>query len=310
MAEKVIISCITPTFNRAHLIGSAIQSTIKQTFPYWELIIVDDGSTDNTESLVHSYICKDKRVKYFRNPKKGGAAARNFGIKQVRGEYIAFLDDDDISLPHRFESQLYAAKNSGSSFVVSGYEVRDRNTDKLKTKVKLALKGMGVGFPSRWLIKKELLEKVNGFDEDFPSMQDIELSYRLGIEETFILHDDIVSVIYPTINSVSKRPENSLAGKELLMQKLGSKMHPMEAAIWYYTIGLGHYSLDRLRVAKHYFKLASAKNGSIAFRLGYYFFNITKSFPGRLKKLNLKILHFIGNCYFPVIVKHKVITPK
>lgn len=302
-----VISCIIPTFNRASLIKEAIKSTITQTYTNWELIIIDDSSTDNTENIVQSYICKDNRIKYFKNPRKGGAAARNFGLSKAIGEYIAFLDDDDINLPHRFESQIQAALKSQSGFIVSGYEIRERKSDKTRAKVKLELKGVGVGFPSRWLIKKELLEIVYGFDEEFPSMQDIEISYRLAEHESFVLHDDIVSVIYPTANSVSKRPENSIAGKILLMTKLDSIMPPLEAAAWYYNIATGLYSLSRISEAENFFRLAS-DNKHLPFILGNYYFNLIKSFSGRLRKINVKILQCIGKCFFPVIVKHQIVT--
>ena len=233
-----VISSVIPTFNRSQILKYSIESTINQTYTDWELIIVDDGSTDNTENIVQSYLSKDNRIKYYKNPGKGGASARNFGISQANGVYIAFLDDDDVSLSHRFESQLHAAIKSGCRFIVSGYEIRDRKTDTVREAVKLELRGMGAGFPSRWLIKKELLERVNGFDEDFPSMQDIELSYRLAEHEVFALHDDIVSILYHTDNSVSKNKVNAIRGKVLLMERLGPTMQPQEDASWVQAVPL------------------------------------------------------------------------
>lgn len=302
-----VISCIIPTYNRAELLKCAIESTINQTFPSWELIIVDDGSIDSTEKVVSSYCKKYDKIYYFKNPGKGGAAARNYGLRKSKGEYIAFLDDDDVNLPHRFESQLNAANKAGSAFIVSGYEVRDRDSNKIKSQIKLELKGTGAGFPSRWLIKRVLLEKVAGFDESFPSMQDIELSYRLAGYESFVLHDDIVSIIYPTKNSVSTRPENSLTGKMLLMEKLASKMPLPEAASWYFNIATGLFSLGRLNEVDHFFRLSSDSK-HLPFILGYYYFNLVKSLTGRFKKINIKILRFLGGCFSPVIVQHKIVT--
>jgi len=302
-----VISCIIPTYNRAELLRCAIESIINQTFPYWELIIVDDGSIDSTEKTVSSYIKKYDKIYYFKNPGKGGAAARNYGLNKAKGEYIAFLDDDDISLPHRFESQLNAANKAGSAFIVSGYEVRDRNSKRIKSQIKLELKGAGAGFPSRWLIKRELLEKVAGFDESFPSMQDIELSYRLAWYESFVLHDDIVSIIYPTENSVSKRPENSLAGKMLLMEKLATTMPPPEAASWYFNIATGLYSLGRPKEAEHFFRLSSDFK-HLPFIFGYYYYNLARSLSGPFKKINIKILRFFGRCCFPMLVQHKIVS--
>ena len=301
------ISCIIPTFNRAPLLTEAIRSITRQTFSNWELIIVDDGSTDNTESQVKSFTERDSRIMFYKNPRTGGSAARNFGISKALGEYVAFLDDDDISLPHRFESQLKAAKKSGNSFMVSGYQIRKRDTGKLISEQKLELKGNGSGFPSRWLINRKLLEKVGGFDESFPSMQDIELSYRLSKYETFALHDDIVAVLYHTENSVSTAKGNALTGKVMLMERLGSVMDPHEAAWWYFTIGTGFYSRGEKKTALSYYKKASEKVKSYNYKMGYLLATYSPFVNGIINKLNLKILKAIGDYKFPVLVNHLVV---
>jgi len=296
-----------PTFNRAPLIKGAIESTIYQTYKNWELIIIDDGSTDNTESIVQSYSNKDNRIKYFKNTNKGGAAARNYGISLAKGEYIAFLDDDDISLPRRFESQLNAAIKNNSRFIVSGYEIRDRKTNKIKAKVKLELKGAGAGFPSRWLIKKELLEEIGGFDEDYPSMQDIEISYRLSEHEIFSLHDDIVSVIYPSFNSVSTIRENAIKGKIMLVERLGSKMPWPETARWYFIIGAGFYNIGDKAQAITYFKTALKTNNKFSYRLGYIITTYLDFFGILGKKLISKILHLVIHTNITALIVHPVI---
>ena len=90
------VSVIIPTYNRAHLVGRAIKSVLNQTYRDFEIIVVDDGSTDNTKDIIKEFQKKDKRIKYIPYEKnKGGSAARNTGIKAAKGEYIAFLDSDD-----------------------------------------------------------------------------------------------------------------------------------------------------------------------------------------------------------------------
>ncbi|MCB0543765.1 MAG: glycosyltransferase family 2 protein, partial [Saprospiraceae bacterium] len=103
-----LVSCVVPTYNRAAFLKDAIESTLAQDYPNWELIIVDDQSADNTAEVAKAYAEKDPRIRYFLNPQKGVSSARNYGIEMAKGQYIAFLDDDDISLPHRFGSQLKA----------------------------------------------------------------------------------------------------------------------------------------------------------------------------------------------------------
>ena len=91
-------SVIMPTYNRAKFIDSSIDSVIQQNFDNWELIIVDDGSHDNTKEVIEN--CKDFRIKYFFQKNAGVSAARNLGIKNSKGLYICFLDDDDQYLEH------------------------------------------------------------------------------------------------------------------------------------------------------------------------------------------------------------------
>ncbi len=96
MASSPFFSVITPTYNRAQFIVSAIESVLAQTFHQFELIIVDDGSMDNTESLVAPFANKDPRVRYIKQENKGRSTARNVGIEAAKGEYICFLDSDDL----------------------------------------------------------------------------------------------------------------------------------------------------------------------------------------------------------------------
>jgi glycosyltransferase involved in cell wall biosynthesis len=100
-----LVSCIIPTYNRAHIVGRAIQSVLNQTYKNIEVIVVDDGSQDNTQEVVLSI--KDERVRYIRLHRNFGAAfARNIGIANARGEFVAFLDSDDCFLPEKIEKQV------------------------------------------------------------------------------------------------------------------------------------------------------------------------------------------------------------
>jgi teichuronic acid biosynthesis glycosyltransferase TuaG len=99
-------SIITPTYNRAHTIERAIKSLQNQSYSNWEMIIVDDGSIDNTEERIKQYLNKDKRIKYIKLKQNGGVGkARNVGIKNISpdSDWIGFLDSDDELLPNAFE---------------------------------------------------------------------------------------------------------------------------------------------------------------------------------------------------------------
>ena len=125
------VSIIMPTYNGSQYIAEAIESAINQTYKDLEIIVVDDGSTDNTKEIVHGYIEKDKRIKYFYKPNGGVASACNFGIDKAQGDYIAYFEHDDISYPQRLEKQIeILEKRKEISFVYSPLEVFNENSEK------------------------------------------------------------------------------------------------------------------------------------------------------------------------------------
>ena len=116
------VSIIMPAFNAETYIQSSIQSVTSQTFPDWELVVIDDGSTDTTAQIVKQLQALDNRIKYLYQHNKRLGAARNTGIRAARGEWIAFLDSDDQWMPHKLETQLQAAKDTNADLVFSsGY---------------------------------------------------------------------------------------------------------------------------------------------------------------------------------------------
>jgi glycosyltransferase involved in cell wall biosynthesis len=113
--EKKKVSIIVATFNRDAIIGETIQSVLEQTYANWECIIVDDGSTDNTEQIVKKYTEKDSRIIFYHRPKdrpKGPNAARNFGIENSVGEYVLSLDSDDWILPEHLDLKIKVFENN------------------------------------------------------------------------------------------------------------------------------------------------------------------------------------------------------
>src|SRR6185369_14122248 len=101
------VSVIIPTYNSARFLTDAIDSVLAQTFKDFEVIVIDDGSTDETESLMHKY---GSAVRYIRHENRGVALTRNRGIDESRGRYVAFLDADDVWLPHKLDRQLTALR--------------------------------------------------------------------------------------------------------------------------------------------------------------------------------------------------------
>ncbi|MGI9462116.1 MAG: glycosyltransferase family A protein [Alphaproteobacteria bacterium] len=115
-SKKPVVSVIIPNFNHGNFIAMAIESILKQTFQNFELIIIDDGSTDNSLSVIKQYMKQDKRIRLYQQTNQGEAAARNRGLGLARGEYIAWQDADDVSHKTRLAYQLnefFKHKNLG-----------------------------------------------------------------------------------------------------------------------------------------------------------------------------------------------------
>lgn len=109
--KRPVVSIIMPAFNEAEVIRNSIESVQSQSFKNWELLVIDDGSTDNTFEVVHSFISKDTRVRFLRNKGKGVSSARNTGLDFARGEFITFLDADDCYFSGALERRVEALKH-------------------------------------------------------------------------------------------------------------------------------------------------------------------------------------------------------
>ena len=122
-----LVSVIMPSYNSAKYIEDSIRSVLKQTYEKWELIIVDDCSIDDTESIVKKFLVDD-RIRFFKNESNSGAAvSRNFALKEAKGRWIAFLDSDDLWLPEKLEKQLKYMKENNYSFTYTDYRIQLNN---------------------------------------------------------------------------------------------------------------------------------------------------------------------------------------
>ena len=104
-----MVSIIIPTYNRAHLIADTLESILEQSYPNWECLIIDDGSTDATKILIQRYCDSDKRIQYHQRPSnkpKGANACRNYGLQKAKGAYIVFFDSDDLMTNNHLELKL------------------------------------------------------------------------------------------------------------------------------------------------------------------------------------------------------------
>lgn len=126
-----LVSIIMPSFNTAKYIEESIKSVLAQTYTNWELIIVDDCSTDNTDEIVQPFL-SDDRIKYFKNEKNSGAAvSRNKALREAKGKWIAFLDSDDLWLPEKLERQISFMTANDYKFSYTDYEKIDEESESL-----------------------------------------------------------------------------------------------------------------------------------------------------------------------------------
>ncbi|GAA0707325.1 glycosyltransferase family 2 protein [Paraclostridium ghonii] len=129
------VSIITPVYNSEKFIKDTISSVLKQTYKNWEMILVDDCSTDNSEQIINEYVKKDSRFKYIKlEQNSGSAVARNRAIKEASGRFLAFLDSDDIWEPEKLDLQIKFMIDNNVGFTFTAYKIIDENgnpTDKI-----------------------------------------------------------------------------------------------------------------------------------------------------------------------------------
>ena len=206
MDRMIQVSVIIPTFRRPNFLRAALASVLAQTFPHFEVIVIDDASHDNTHEVVKEFV--DARIRYISHEvNQGGSAARNTGIKHARGDYMAFLDDDDEWLPEKLNLQVEllqtCSRDVGGVYTgctkidresgdIVCLKIPDQRGDLSQT---LLIKNC-ITSTSSILLRKECFEKVGVFDERLPSSQDYDLWLRISklfqfeyiAESLFIYH--------------------------------------------------------------------------------------------------------------------------
>jgi len=190
--NNMLISVIIPTYNRAHYLPETINSVLLQDNVYTEIIVIDDGSTDNTKDVVDKY---EDKVRYVYQKNSGPSAARNNGIIHANGNLIAFLDSDDIWQPDKLSKQsALFVKNPSLGIVATGFEMIDTDYNILFVQILLKNDLENIKkknyyknfFPTPTvLIKKECFEKVGLFNEELHYAEDWEMWIRVMEEYTF-----------------------------------------------------------------------------------------------------------------------------
>lgn len=182
------VSIILPAYNHAHFLPQSIESALGQTDPDFEVIVVDDGSTDDTREVVSGY--SDPRIRYLYQENRGLAAARNTGLRAARGEFVAFLDADDLFLPNKLELQTrYFSNHKAAGLVAGGWKYIDADGKWIgeywpwphppELNVYGWLENCFVN-PVSVLVRKQYVEQAGGFDENLKQVEDWDLWLRLA----------------------------------------------------------------------------------------------------------------------------------
>lgn len=191
--ENPALTVAMPAYNAERYIGRAIESILNQTFTDLELVIVEDQSTDDTWRIINEYAARDDRIRVFRNEVNSGAAASsNRAIAEARAPLIAGMDADDISLPHRFETQLAMLRQHPEIAVVGSFVSHTNEADEVLSLSrtgpasisefeKLRRKGKPtMVFGGTAMYTKDVFDKVGGFDSRLRAAADIELCDRMA----------------------------------------------------------------------------------------------------------------------------------
>jgi len=181
--QNSLITVYIPTYNRLALLQRAIDSVINQSWQNFEIIIVDDNSTDGTQTYLKELSSNDARIRYFLKSENSGACiSRNIAIENAKGKFITGLDDDDYFLPNRLIEFLnyWSKKNKNTIALTSGYQKSNNNS--LKNKPMLIKQGdllFGNFIGNQIFTETQTLQKLNGFDNHLKMWQDLDMWYRV-----------------------------------------------------------------------------------------------------------------------------------
>lgn len=274
------VSVIIPTHNRPELIKKAIKSVLAQTYQDFEIIVVDDGLEKRANEIINFF--DDKRLKYIQHKQeKGGSAARNTGIKNSKGQYIALLDDDDEWLPKKLEIQMREFKDTPQDVGFCFSAVKNVYDDREEISVspegvadyhELTLRRAKGFLTVTLIIKRFVFNKVGLFDEKFPSHQDPDLMIRVTKKYKGLgINQPLVKVNMANHEQIGRDLSKRIKGREMILKKYYSefKKRPPILAKHYFQIGLWYRDNSQLAKAKNMFKKAWQTSFKIRYFLHY-----------------------------------------
>jgi len=199
LSNSPLVSVILPVYNRAWCIGQAVDSVLAQTYGNRELIVVDDGSTDGTDRLLHQY---GGQISVIRQPNRGVSAARNRGVRATCGDLIAFLDSDDLWLPEKLARQTAFFQDHPETRICQTEEIWIRNGIRVNPRVRhqkpsgdIFARSLALCLvsPSAVMLERGLFQETGGFDESLPAAEDYDMWLRIGARlPVFLIEEPLV----------------------------------------------------------------------------------------------------------------------
>lgn len=246
-----LISVIIPCYNRADMVGEAMDSILQQDYKHHEIIVVNDGSTDDLESALSPYL--EKIIYLDKKKNEGVSAARNDGVKISTGRYITFLDSDDVWLPNKSKSQLeLLEKNNASGMAVGACSYIDINQNPILSSTyplksitynDLAIFTAIPGSTSNVLIRKSVLDDVGCFDTDIHAGEDRDLWMRIAYKYPIsIVSEPTVLIRVHDTERVNRSYDIVLENRKAINQKIINSSLKRKADAWLYFCIYNNFS--------------------------------------------------------------------
>ncbi|HEV2620225.1 MAG TPA: glycosyltransferase family A protein [Acidobacteriaceae bacterium] len=246
------VSVVIPAYNCAAFLPQTLESVLAQTFTGWEIILVDDGSTDDTAAKIEPYL---QHIRYIRQDNQGLPAARNRGIGEAQGEFIALLDGDDSWLPEKLEKQLPRFEDPEVGIVYSDFSVRysdGRFQNSYLANRPLACEGNVVEsyvrsrflFPSTMVFRRACFDQCGGFDEEMLASEDIELFARMCLRWKVARVDLPLAIRYEGEHNITSNHAKMSRFTILALEKILKKepdIAPSVRAVLHSELGLQHW---------------------------------------------------------------------
>lgn len=286
-----MISIAMPAYNRAHLLPRSIKSVLDQEYQQWELLIIDDGSTDNTDEVVSGFL-KDPRIKYIKKENTGAAHSRNVGVNHAQFEWITFLDSDDEAKPNWLSEVYKVMEEFNPSLIFCGND--NINSDGKLNYVTLPIVYNKI-FPNvkynmlsgMFFLKRTDFIKLGGYDTEMKSGQHTELGFRLIpylMSTNSIIKDIQQSLVKVHIHEgarIRTNPKMKYAGATYCLEKheVFFKDRPTFKSQYLGIAGYNAHLIGLKKTAIHYFIKSFYTKPSLksAFRILFYTLKPTKS---------------------------------